>query len=111
MAYTYGTNGLVLPSSSPLVVPYENYDEINRQTKLARNMADVVIVAMHWGHEDNFLPSSNQKELARMMANNGVDVIIGSHPHVLQPVEWLERPDGKKTLVAYSIGNLISTMM
>ena len=111
LAYTYGTNGLVLPSSSPLVVPYENYDEMKRQTKLARNMADVVIVAMHWGHEDNFLPSSNQKELARMMANNGVDVIIGSHPHVLQPVEWLERPDGKKTLVAYSIGNLISTMM
>ena len=46
-----------------------------------------------------------------MMAENGVDVILGMHPHVLQPIEWLDRPDGKQTLCVYSLGNLISTMM
>lgn len=111
LAYTYGTNGLVLPSSSPYVIPYESYDEIDRQTKIARELADVLIVSVHWGYEDNFIPSDNQKRLAQLMANNGVDAVIGTHPHVLQPIEWIERPDGHKTLVAYSLGNFISTMM
>ncbi len=111
LSYTYGTNGLQLPSSSELVIPYDNFDEVSRQTKEAREIADVVIVSMHWGYEDNFKPSENQKSLAKMMAENGVDVILGMHPHVIQPVEWLDRPDGKKTLCVYSLGNLISTMM
>lgn len=111
LAYTYSTNGITLPSSSEIVVPYEVYDEIDRQTKAARKMADIVIVSMHWGHEDWFSPSDNQKNLANMMTENGVDVIIGTHPHVLQPIEWKTRDDGHKTLVIYSLGNLISTMM
>lgn len=111
LAYTYSTNGISLPSSAEIVIPYENYDEIDRQTKLARKMADIVIVSMHWGHEDWFSPSDNQKSLADMMTENGVDVIIGTHPHVLQPVEWKTSDDGHKTLVIYSLGNLISTMM
>ncbi len=111
LAYTYATNGIVLPSTSNCVIPYENKNEIDRQTKKAREIADVVIVSMHWGVEDQFLPNSNQKQLAQLMANNCVDVIIGTHPHVLQNIEFLDRPDGKKTLVAYSLGNLISTMM
>ena len=111
LSYTYGTNGINLPAGSELVIPLENYDEIDRQTKEARAMADVDIVSMHWGHEDWFKPSDNQKNLARLMADNGVDVIIGHHSHTLQPIEWLDRPDGKKTLCAYSLGNLISTMM
>lgn len=111
LSYTYGTNGLALPKSSELVIPYENADEISRQTKEARELADIVIVSMHWGHEDHFKPSDNQKNLAKMMAENGVDVILGMHPHVLQPIEWLDRPDGKQTLCVYSLGNLISTMM
>lgn len=111
LSYTYSTNGIALPKSSELVIPFENYEEISRQTKEARELADIVMVSMHWGHEDNFKPSDNQKKLAKMMAENGVDVILGMHPHVLQPIEWLDRPDGKKTLCVYSIGNLISTMM
>ena len=111
LSYTYGTNYLVLPASSEYVIPYENADEIDRQTKEARELADVVIVSMHWGNEDNFTPSENQKNLAQLMANNGVDVILGMHPHVLQPIEWIDRPDGGKTLCVYSLGNLISTMM
>lgn len=111
LSYTYGTNMLVLPATSELVIPYEDADEIDRQTKEAREIADVVIVSMHWGVEDSFTPTENQKQLARLMADNGVDVIIGMHPHVLQPIEWLDRPDGKKTLCIYSLGNFISTMM
>ncbi len=111
LAYTYSTNGIVLPSSSSYVIPYENVGEIDRQTKKARDLADIVIVSMHWGVEDQFVPNANQKRLAGIMADNCVDVIIGTHPHVLQNIEFIDRPDGKKTLVAYSLGNLISTMM
>ncbi len=111
LSYTYGTNGLVLPSSSELVVPLEDADEIDRQTRIARELADLVFVSIHWGYEDNFKPSQNQQDLAKLMANNCVDAIIGTHPHVLQKIEWLERPDGKRTLCAYSLGNIISTMM
>ena len=111
LAYTYGTNGITLPASSELYIPVENFDEIDRQTKEARAMADVVIVSMHWGYEDWFKASDNQKKLAKMMADNCVDVIIGHHSHTLQPIEWIDRPDGKRLLCTYSLGNLISTMM
>lgn len=111
LAYTDWTNGLVLPASSELVVPYANKEEIDRQTKAARNMADLVFVSMHWGVEDSFLPTDGQKELAAVMAQNNVDVVLGMHPHVLEPIEWIDRPDGKQMLCAYSFGNFISTMM
>ena len=111
LSYTYGTNGLMLPASSEYVIPWNDKDEIDRQTKEARKLADIVIVSIHWGIEDNFEPNSTQKELCDVMVNNGVDVVLGHHPHVLQPIEWRDRPDGGRTLVAYSLGNLISTMM
>lgn len=111
LAYTYGTNGLSLPSGSELVLPLYNDSDIDRQTKLAREMADCVIVSIHWGAEDSFTPSSTQKKKAEIMINNGVDVILGHHPHVLQNLEWADRPDGGKTLVMYSLGNFLSGMM
>ncbi len=111
LAYTYGTNGLSLPSSSELVIPLYNDEDIDRQTKKARELADCVIVSIHWGSEDAFKPNAEQKRKAQIMIDNGVDVIIGHHPHVLQPMEWHERPDGGKTLVMYSLGNFLSGMM
>ena len=111
LAYTYWTNGLTLPSSSPLVVPYDDHDEVDRQTKAAREIADIVMVSMHWGDEDNFTPNEDQTELAAIMAKNNVDVVLGMHPHVLQKIERIPRSDGKEMLCAYSLGNLISTMM
>ena len=74
-------------------------------------MADCVIVSIHWGVEDNFKPNTDQKRKAKLMADNGVDVIIGHHPHVLQPLEWIDRADGGKTLCMYSLGNFLSGMM
>lgn len=111
LAYTYGTNGLVLPKGSELVVPLAEDEVIDRQTKAARKMADCVIVSIHWGVEDAFTPNATQKRQAQLMADNGVDVIIGHHPHVLQPITLLERADGGKTLCMYSLGNFLSGMM
>lgn len=110
LAYTYGTNGLSLPKGSELVIPLYNDEDIDRQTKLAREIADCVIVSIHWGAEDSFTPSSTQKKKAEIMINNGVDVILGHHPHVLQNLEWAKRPDGGKTLIMYSLGNFLSGM-
>lgn len=75
----------------------------------ARKNADIVIVSAHWGVEDSHQISAPQQQAAQMMADLGADVIIGTGPHVLQPVTWLDRPDGEKTLVWYSIGNMLSS--
>lgn len=111
LSYTYGTNGIYLPSDSTLWVPYYDKESVDKHSKQARQNADIVIASMHWGDENSFIPNNIQKEYCSILVNNNVDVIIGTHPHVLQPIEWKDRPDGKKTLVAYSIGNLLSTML
>ena len=111
LAYTYSTNGLKLPQGSELVIPLYDDETIDRQTKKAKSLADVVIVSIHWGVEDQFKPNAEQKRKAKLMADNGVDVIIGHHPHVLQPLEWIDRADGGKTLCMYSLGNFLSGMM
>lgn len=111
LAYTYGTNGLTLPQGSELVIPLYNDADIDRQTKKAREIADCVIVSIHWGTEDSFKPGDEQKRKAQIMVDNGVDVILGHHPHVLQDLKWIERPDGGKTLCIYSLGNFLSGMM
>ena len=73
----------------------------------ARENADFVMVSVHWGDEGASSPNEEQKKYAQIMADNGADVIIGHHPHVLQPVEWLDGKDGKKCLCAYSLGNFV----
>lgn len=100
-----------LSSGSEYLVPYADEAVIRRQTALAKeNGADVIIAAMHWGTENAFQPNTQQKKLAKLLADCGVAVVLGSHSHTLQPVEWVEGEGGNKTLVAYSLGNLINTM-
>lgn len=111
LSYTYGTNGIYLPADSTLWAPYYDRETVDKHSKEARENADIVIASMHWGDENSFFPNNIQKEYCNILVNNNVDVIIGTHPHVLQPIEWQTRPDGKQTLVAYSIGNLLSTML
>lgn len=107
LAYTYGTN-LSHPSSSDIVIPVYSEEILKRQIPRAREVADVVIVSMHWGNEERFTVSDEQKEYAQLIADLGADVILGHHPHVIQPVQWLEGKDGGKTLCYYSLGNGIS---
>jgi Bacterial capsule synthesis protein PGA_cap len=73
----------------------------------ARGRADLVVVSIHWGNEYQHLPTKRQKDIARSLVDAGCDVILGHHPHVLQPLELLE-VHGRKALVAYSLGNFIS---
>ena len=111
LSYTYGTNGMTLPPGSEMVIPLIDPVEIRRQLILAQGKADLLFVHIHWGHEDWHVPNTQQIELAQLLARYNVDVVIGTHPHVLQPVVWLDRPDGGRTLVAYSIGNFISAQL
>ena len=106
---TQYTNGLVLPSDSPLkYILTSDEATIERKIKAAKAQCDVVLVNVHWGSEYTTTPSQEQRNLAKKMADWGANVIIGHHPHVLQPVEWIETGDGTRTLVAYSLGNFIS---
>ncbi|QIK62748.1 CapA family protein [Leucobacter viscericola] len=77
----------------------------------ARETADVVIVSAHWGTEDSHEVNDQQRGFAQKVADLGADVIIGTGPHVLQPTTWLNRADGGKTLVWYSIGNMLNTQL
>lgn len=108
LSYTYGTNGLKKSASSPIVVPYYNDDDIIRQIALAKRSADFVMVSVHWGEEGAFKPNAEQKRLAKLIADCGANAIIGHHPHVIQPVEWIYGENGNKTLCVYSLGNFMA---
>lgn len=110
LAYTYGTNGLSLPQNAEVVVPYLDDDLIISQIAIAKESADAVIVSVHWGEENVFTPTDSQRRFAQLMADHGVLAIIGHHPHVLQPIEWIEGSGGNRTLCVYSLGNLASGM-
>lgn len=122
LAYTYGANGRVVAFDSPLVVPfykephknYPNYDEIFEEklrTEVARakNAADVVLVSVHWGYEDKQTPNEEQRKVAQILCDAGADIILGHHPHVLQPIEYIQSTDGThKTFCAFSLGNFLA---
>lgn len=110
LAYTYGTNGMKLPASSTLYVPYISDAEITRQVGEAQKLADAVIVSIHWGIDNGDTPDPEQKRLAQLMADLEVDVILGHHSHTVQPIVELEGKNGNRTLCIYSLGNIISGM-
>ena len=108
LSYTYGTNGLTVPSDSKYRVIYlTETDIIKKQVKLARKKADVVIVSCHWGNEDRHEVTESQRALAKQLTGWGADLIIGTHPHVVQTAEWV-KSKGRKAFCAYSLGNFIS---
>ena len=109
LAYAAHINGFdALLDDVPFrVIKNEEEDVIERQIKEARELADVVIVSAHWGAEDTNVVSEDRIELANKMVNWGADVILGCHTHTAQTMEWIEREDGTKGFVYYSMGNFI----
>ena len=104
--YTYGTNGIPLPKGK--VVDVIDRQQIHHDIAASRLAgADIVCVCMHWGEEYFMKPRKEQRDLADFLLEEGVDLVIGSHPHV---VETMETPvvDGSKRVVVYSLGNFIS---
>jgi len=106
--YTYGTNGLEI--SPPFIINRIDTDLIKRDLEKARKASpDYVIVTIHWGLEYERAANAEQKKLASFILKNGADVIIGSHPHVVQPVELICGADSAVSqLVVYSLGNYVS---
>ena len=108
--YTYGTNGL--SSRPPQIVNYIDKEQMRTDILKARRLCpDVIIACMHWGVEYRSLPEKAERELADWLLAQGVDHVIGSHPHVLQPVEV--KRDARtpvRHVVAYSLGNFLSNM-
>lgn len=103
------TNGLSLPEGSEVVILHTAEEEkIKTRIEKAKTLADVVVVNTHWGQEYTHTPNDGQTSLAQKMADWGADLIVGYHPHVLQPIQWLDASDGRKVLCAYSLGNFIS---
>ena len=112
-AYTYGTNGIDLPNGKEYCINLIDKDLIKRQLDLAKQeKPDIICVNMHWGEEYQVRPNDEQLDLERFLFENGVDIILGSHPHVLQPMEVKEftMPDGtkKNVFTIYSLGNFVS---
>lgn len=108
--YTYGTNGITIQGDA--VVDYIDRkliaDDIAR---LRGNGAEIVTVTIHWGDEYKLVQNRSQELLADFLVDQGVDLIIGSHPHVIQPMEIRRNPkSGKDVLIVYSLGNFISNM-
>lgn len=110
LSYCYGTNGLSMPKGYDMIIPYLDEAVIRRQTAIAHERADFVLVSVHWGEDSVQAVTQQQKTYAKLFADCGVDAVIGHHPHLIQPVEWIEGQGGHRMLCAYSLGNFYSLM-
>ncbi|WP_010098146.1 CapA family protein [Ornithinibacillus scapharcae] len=108
LSYTYGTNGIPVPEGKDYLVNLIDREMIASEIKEAKDLADIVVLGLHFGNEYERLPNQDQKDLVQFVADEGADVVLGHHPHVLQPVEWVYGENGNQTLVIYSLGNFLS---
>ncbi|WP_421384999.1 CapA family protein [Bacillus salacetis] len=109
LAFTYGTNGIPVPQGKDYLVNLIDLELMKKDIKKAKELGvDMVVLAAHWGNEYERFPNDTQKMLARELTNAGVDLLIGHHPHVLQPIEKLTTDDGREAVVIYSLGNFLS---
>lgn len=127
LSYTCGngaTTKTVNSKSSGLIAPILTFKDktnkalssesealLKKQIQKAQAAADLVIVSMHWGQDSKAEVSADQKTVAKALADLGVSAIIGSHSHVIQPIEWIHGANGNQTLCVYSLGNLISSQL
>ncbi|MFP8782781.1 CapA family protein [Planococcus plakortidis] len=108
LSYTYGTNGVPTPVGRPYLVNRIDRELIRQDLAHARKHSDVSVLSLHFGNEYEMMPTQEQAELARFAAENGADIILGHHPHVLQPPAWIDTADGRRSFVFYSLGNFLS---
>ena len=110
LCYSYGTNGFAVPA--PFVVNLIDTATIAKDILHAQQMRpDFIVACMHWGEEYKEQQSAHQKMLARFLTRNGVDIVIGAHPHVPQGMEVVRLASGEiKNIIAYSLGNVVSNM-
>jgi poly-gamma-glutamate synthesis protein (capsule biosynthesis protein) len=103
LSYTTTTNGLYAPNGKEYLVNVYDADTVKADIDRIKPYTDAIIVAMHWGNEYTHEPIQNQKDIASYLAGLGVNVIIGTHPHVVEPITFIG-----DTLVIYSLGNFLS---
>lgn len=103
LGYTVSTNGIPVPKGKEYLVNVYDKEKVKQDIEKVKNKVDVIIVSMHWGTEYTNTPTKEQREIAKYLSSLGVDVIIGHHPHVIEPIEFIDN-----TLVIYSLGNFIS---
>ncbi len=108
LSYTYSTNSFSLPKNKKYMLSYVNKNQIKKDIEeLKKQNIDVVVVALHFGDEYKLQENSFQKDIAQFVCDNGANIILGSHPHVLEPIVFL---NNKTCLVSYSLGNFVSGM-
>ena len=103
LSYTCWTNGLSIPGGKNYLLNRYDKEIVKNDIERLRDKVDLLMVSMHFGDEYSFTPSNEQREIANYLASLGVDIIIGHHPHVVQPIEFIG-----DTLVIYSLGNFLS---
>ena len=108
LSYTFSTNGIPVPSGKPHLVSFINTEIMAKEIDNLRPLCDFLVVSMHWGEEYQHNYNKTQEQLAAFLAAHRVDLVIGHHPHVLQPVKYITRPDGGTMLCFFSLGNFAS---
>ena len=108
LSYTYGTNGIPLPKDKPFLVSLIDTEVMAKEIDALRPLCDFLVVSMHWGSEYEHTPTARQQELARFLAARDVDLVIGHHPHVLQPLRALPREAAPPMVCFFSLGNFLS---
>ena len=107
--YTYGTNGISMPKDMPYAVDMLLEDAVMEDLERAEELADFVIVCPHWGTEYRLTPDKSQKKWTEIFLEHGVDLVLGTHPHVIEPIEWMTNTEtGEQMLVYYSLGNFVN---
>ncbi len=105
--YTYGTNGISIPSSMPYCVDLLSKDKVIKDLDYAENNADFTIICPHWGLEYHLSHSQDQENWCDIFLEHGADLVLGTHPHVIQEIEYYSK-DGREMLVYYSLGNFVN---
>lgn len=106
--YTYSTNGISMPEDASYLVDMLDKELIKADVAQAKEQADFVIVCPHWGTEYKHEPDKRQANWVKFFMELEVDLILGTHPHVIEPIEWVEDEKGHRMLVYYSIGNFVN---